>query len=205
MNSNVSIVRCKSYETELVYSAVKEALRLLGGITKFIRPKSRVLIKPNLLLPVEPNQAITTHPEVVRAIVKILKEIDCKLFLGDSPTAWIKSSEDFNLLYRKTGIYDIAIQEDVKLVRFDNPFWLKNFALTGWLKECDYLVSLPKFKTHNLTILTGAIKNLFGLVCGKYKLELHKRYTDEKSFSNMLLDIYDLIKPALTVVDGIIS
>jgi Pyruvate/2-oxoacid:ferredoxin oxidoreductase delta subunit len=66
-------------------------------------------------------------------------------------------------------------------------------------------VSVPKFKTHNLTLLTGAIKNLFGLVSGTFKIELHKNYFEDKAFASMLVDILKEVKPALTVVDGIVA
>jgi len=99
----------------------------------------------------------------------------------------------------------VAEQEGVKLVDFGHPVWKKNFPMTKWLDFCDYFISLPKFKTHNFMILTGAVKNLFGLVSGVYKIELHKRYPAQKDFAKMLVDIYEITKPALTIIDGIVS
>ncbi|MCX5710694.1 MAG: DUF362 domain-containing protein, partial [Candidatus Omnitrophica bacterium] len=69
----------------------------------------------------------------------------------------------------------------------------------------DYLVNMPKFKTHEFTLLTGAIKNLFGLVWGTFKTELHKNYFKPENFAKILVDVYQNSKPALTVVDGIIA
>jgi ferredoxin len=73
------------------------------------------------------------------------------------------------------------------------------------LDNCEYLVNLPKFKTHDLTLLTGAIKNLFGLVSGTYKTELHKKFFEKDDFANILVDIFQEAKPALTIVDGIVA
>jgi ferredoxin len=67
------------------------------------------------------------------------------------------------------------------------------------------VVNVPKFKTHDLTLLTGAVKNLFGLVSGTFKTELHKTYFKKEEFAKILVDIYELVKPSLTVVDAILA
>lgn len=203
MKSKVSIVRCTNYDAALVSQAVKEAVDLIGGITNFIRPQSRVLVKPNLLMAKGPEAGITTHPEVVRGVVKLLKGIGCRIFLGDGPCAWGTQIEDVDEVYEQTGMKALSEEEGVELVKFGQRRWHEKFPLTGWLDHCDYLVSVPKFKTHYLTILTAAIKNLFGLVSGTYKTELHKNYFGEKEFSGIVVDVYQEARPALAVVDGI--
>ena len=70
----VSAVRCRTYETDLIDAAVRRAVGLLGGMEKFIRPGARVLIKPNMLAAKSPDKAVTTHPEVVRAAVRLVVE-----------------------------------------------------------------------------------------------------------------------------------
>ncbi len=205
MNSRVSLVKCKSYEPNLVQGAIRKAIDLIGGITGFIKPESGVLVKPNLLMAKEPEFGITTHPEVVRAVIKILKEINCKIFVGDSSDVWGNQIEDADEVYLRSGIKKISEEEGVELVKFDKRRWHRKIPLTTWLDDCDYLVNLPKFKTHNYTILTGAIKNLFGLVPGTYKTELHKNNFNLNDFSKMLVDIYETARPTLTIVDGIVA
>ena len=205
MSAKVSIVRCNSYTGSLVWEAVKKSIDALGGINNFIKPQSRVLVKPNLLMAKEPEFGITTHPEVVRAVIKILKEINCKIFIGDGPSVWGAQSENVEEVYERTGLKRISEEEEVELVRFDKRRWRGKFPLTTWLDNCDYLISVPKFKTHELTTLTGAIKNLFGLVSDTYKTELHRKYFDASDFSNILVDVYEEAQPALTVIDGIIA
>lgn len=205
MNSKVSIVKCGTYQPSLVQEATRKAIDLIGGIPSFINPESKVLVKPNLLIAKEPEFGITTHPEVMRAVVKILKEIGCLVYLGDSPSVWGNQIENVDEVYERTGMKRIAQEEGVALVKFDKRRWRGKFPLTTWLDNCDYLLNLPKFKTHDLTILTGAIKNLFGLVPGTYKTELHKNYFGANDFSKVLVDIYQEVKPSLTIVDGIIA
>ena len=197
MNSQVSIVRCRSYDPCLILEATRKAIDLIGGIANYIKPEKRVLIKPNLLMAKEPEFGITTHPEVVRAIAKI--------FIGDAPNVWGGQIENIDEVYERSGVKRIAEEEGIEIVKFDKRRWRGELALTTWLDDCDYHISIPKFKTHALTILTGAIKNLFGLVPGNYKLELHRRNFQKEDFANMLVDIYEEAKPALTVVDGIVA
>lgn len=203
MKSQVSIVRCTTYQPGEVQAKVKEAIGLLGGVTAFIKPGSKVLVKPNLLMAKEPEYGIVTHPEVVRAIIKILKEISCNIIVGDGPSVWGREIENVDNVYLVSGIKRVCTEEDVELVKFDKRRWRGEFPLTTWLDECDYCVNVPKFKTHEFTLLTGAIKNLFGLVSGTYKTELHKKHFKPRDFSRMLVDILAQAKPALTVIDGI--
>lgn len=205
MKAKVSIVKCGSYEQQLVCEAVKKAVDLIGGISAFVKPASKVLLKPNLLMAKEPESGIDTHPEVVRAVIKVLKEINCEIFVGDSPSVLGDQLDKIDEVYEKSGIKRICEEEGVSLVKFDKRRWHGKFPLATWLDECDYLVSVPKFKTHNLTLLTAAIKNLFGLVVGRYKIELHKNYFNTPDFTKILVDIYQEVRPGLTIVDAIVA
>jgi uncharacterized protein (DUF362 family)/Pyruvate/2-oxoacid:ferredoxin oxidoreductase delta subunit len=153
----------------------------------------------------EPEAGITTHPEVVRAVIKILKDINCKIFVGDSPSVWGEYIKNVDKVYELTGIKKVCSDEGVELVEFDKKRMRKKFPLTSWLDDCDCFINIPKFKTHELTILTGAIKNLFGLVTGTFKTELHKNYFSIEEFSKVIVDIYAEAKPSLTIVDGVMA
>jgi len=205
MNAKVAVVKCDSYEPAIVRQAIRNTVGLLGGVTNFVKPGSSVLVKPNLLMSKGPECGITTHPEVVRAVIHILKEINCKIIVGDGPSVWGKYVENVDEVYEITGIRKVCQEEGVCLVTFDKRRMRDKFPLTVWLDECGYLINLPKFKTHELTLLTGAIKNLFGLVSGTYKTELHKNYFEPAEFAKILVDIYQQAKPALTIIDGILA
>ena len=205
MNAKVSLVRCKDYNPSLVQEATKKAIDLLGGISSFIKPGSSVLVKPNLLMAKEPEFGVDTHPEVVRAVVKILKEINCRIYLGDGPSVWGNQSENIDEVYERSGMKQLSYQEGIELVKFDKRRWRGIFPFTTWLDNCDYFISVPKFKTHDLVILTGAIKNLFGLIPGNYKMELHKKFFFPEDFAKILVDIYEEARPTFTVIDGIVA
>ena len=144
MSAKISVVKCSSYEPALVEQAVRRTIDLLGGITNFVKPGSRVLVKPNLLMSKEPECAITTHPQVVRSVIHILKEINCKIIIGDGPSVWGQYIENVDKVYEITGIKKVALSEGVQLVNFDKRRMRDKFPLTAWLDECDYLVSLPR-------------------------------------------------------------
>ena len=203
MDSQVSIIKCASYNPGLVEVSVRKAIGLIGGITHYVKPGAKVLVKPNILMAKEPESGIDTHPEVVRAVLRVLKENNCHIFVGDGPSVWGKEIEDVDEVYRRSGIAEVCHEEKVELVKFDKRRMRRKFPLTTWLDHCEYLVSIPKFKTHELTLLTGAIKNLFGLVSGTFKTELHKNYFQAADFAGIVVDIYAEAKPALTVIDGI--
>lgn len=217
MKSQVSIVKCSTYSREELFLKVKQAVELIGGIEKFIKAGSKVLLKPNLLMAIEPEAAITTHPEFVRSLIRLLKEIDCKIQLGDGPSVFGGYTEDILKVYERTGIKRIADEEKIELVIFEKRFMPAlpaclparqagrqgYFPLTTLVRECDYIVNLPKFKTHNFMLLTGAVKNLFGLIPGASKLECHKNFFQQEKFAEVLLDIYQAVRPALSIVDGI--
>jgi len=205
MSAKISVVKCDGYDPKITEQAIRKSLELLGGITQFIKPNSSVLVKPNLLMSKPPEAGITTHPEIVRSVIRILKEINCKVIVGDGPSVWGKYIENVQEVYETTGIKKVCREEEVALINFDGRRMREKFPLTVALDECDYLVNLPKFKTHELTLITGAIKNLFGLVSGTYKTELHKNYFEPEEFAKILVDIYQAAKPALTIIDGVLA
>ena len=204
MRSQVSIVKCQTYHPEKLYACVRKALDLLGGIGQFIKPGDKVLIKPNLLSAATPEMGIDTHPEFVRAVIKILKETRAELFLGDAPSVW-GDPQDVENVYEKSGVKKVADEEGVTLVKFNKSIVRGGYAFTDWIEKCNRVVSLPKFKTHDLMTLTGAVKNLFGLIPGVLKTELHRKALRSDEFGKVLADIYALAKPTISIIDGVVA
>ena len=71
--------------------------------------------------------------------------------------------------------------------------------------EADLVINLPKLKTHVFSLYTGAIKNLFGVVPGSRKRDLHCRAPGIVDFSQVLVDVLELVQPGLTIVDGVLG
>ncbi len=206
MSEKVSIVKCSSYDKELVYKAVKKAIDLIGGLK--IKRNSKVLIKPNLLRPRHPKWQVTTHPEVIRAIIRILKQNKCKVYVGDSPGF----HEPF-VTARVCGILDVCEQEKVPFVDFrkkksylyKDAVFMKRFDLTDFIDKVDYIINVPKLKTHVMMGATFAIKNTFGFMVGLNKSRMHFKLAEKEKFASMLVDLNNFIKPSLNIMDGVIG
>lgn len=204
MISKISVLKCPDYRPDNVERVVRESIDKLGGIAAFIKPGSRVLLKPNLLMPIEPEKAITTHPEIVRAIIRVLKDIQAQIFIGDTPSVWGKK-EDVAIeeVHRRTGMLEVADKEGARLIDLRQINFQKGLPLAGFLNEVDAVINIPKFKTHGFMVLTGATKNLFGLIPGLSKSQMHKEYFKPEEFAGMLVRVYEAVKPVLNIVDAI--
>ncbi len=201
--TQVSIIKCQDYNPTNILTAVRRSIDLIGGVSDSIAPGQRVLIKPNILSARRPEEGVTTHPEVIRAIITILKEVQAEILVGDSPSCF--SDKDIDEIYKASGIERLCKEEDVKLIRFSQVVQIDGIPIAKALKEVDYIISAPKMKTHNLTVLTGGVKNMFGAVVGGHKLSLHLKFSDPVSFSSQLVDIFSHVKPQLTIMDAVVG
>ena len=74
MSHTVAIERAGSYRPDVVQPALARLLEPLGGMASFVKPGERVLLKPNMLAAREPERAVTTHPELLRGVVRLVRE-----------------------------------------------------------------------------------------------------------------------------------
>ncbi len=206
-SSDVSFVRCSDYTTDSISSAVRRSVDLLGGIGAFVQPGNRVLLKPNLLKARPPEAAVTTHPEVVRAAIRLVHEAGGTALVGDSP-----GMGSLQKVAERTGILDVITEEGAHLVEFDAALQIKNtgrfqqFEIARAVREADAIINLPKLKTHGMTTLTGAVKNLFGCIPGKRKVQWHfSTGVNRDLFMRMLVELYAVLDPRLTIVDAVIG
>ena len=200
--AKVAITRCDSYDAGKVFDAVKRSIDLLGGIDAFVKPGMKVLLKPNLLSARAPEDAVDTHPEVVRAVVRLVKGARAVPFIGDSPGGYGKNIDE---IFEKSGIKRISEEEGVELQRFTVSRFVNGIPIARQVFDSDRVISIPKFKTHSITVLTAAIKNMFGAVVGLYKAECHSRAPKEEDFSRIIAKVHSIARPHLTIVDGITS
>jgi uncharacterized protein (DUF362 family)/NAD-dependent dihydropyrimidine dehydrogenase PreA subunit len=209
MKTTVSIVKCQTYDEKEVQKALRRSIDLIGGIDSFVKKGDRVLLKPNLLYGKSPEKAVTTHPSVVKGMIQIIQEVGGIPFLGDSPG--IGSAKR---VAEKAGIKEVADSLGCPIVEFNRPVLpperkgkvFKNFEIDQSVFEADVMINLPKWKTHAQMLLTLGVKNLFGCVPGPRKALWHlKAGEDHKIFAQMIVDIYQVIQPSLTILDGIIG
>ncbi|MGI6208828.1 MAG: DUF362 domain-containing protein [Anaerolineae bacterium] len=204
----VSIRRCQSYDRSEVERAVARALEDLGGFRAFVQPGETVLVKPNLLVASAPDKAVTTHPEVVRAVILGCQEAGAQVWVGDSPgvgsPARVAERCGIMDVCRETGASFTALT-DARSVPFPDGRVAKSFMLAEPVVQADKVISVAKLKTHGLMVYTGAVKNLYGTLAGIEKARLHVSYQSPLVFGRMLVDLYLAVKPVLSVVDAIVG
>ncbi|MDO4553213.1 MAG: DUF362 domain-containing protein [Bacillota bacterium] len=207
--SQVALVPCADYDEDRVYLALKTGLALLGGVEQFVRPEEKILLKPNLLRSASPERAVTTHPAVFSAVARILREAGCRdLRWGDSP-----GIGDPEKTASACGIAAAASRHQIPAADFRTSVptsfpqgrQLKLFELCRGALEADAIISLSKMKTHQLTIITGAMKNSFGCIEGLHKGVQHTQFPDIREFSEMLADLNLFLGPRLHIMDGIVA
>lgn len=205
---SVGCSRCCSYDREEVKEAVAEAITLAGGFPEL---PSRVLIKANLLSPSDPSAAVTTHPEVVRAICDIISGRGVEdIRIADNP-GYIFRHQDRELLCR-TGMNDIQDEGIAKagLLSTDgfmevdpqNAVSLRSMRVSRMILEAPFVLNASKLKTHVETEITGAIKNMFGISDTETRKKAHGVRSHE-FLLNAVIDLFQVKVPDFCIMDAI--
>lgn len=211
MRAIVSVCSCADYAQEHVDRAVEESVSLLGGMAAFVRPGDRVVLKINLLQAVSPEAHVTTHPTVVSAVTRLVQQAGGHPVIADSPGAGVRYAEGpLRRTYEKTGMARVAAETGAELnfnteavpVSCESGL-IRRFEVIRPIIDADVVINLPKAKTHSFMLLTGAVKNLFGVLPGFTKPGYHSKLKDAERFAAMLVDLVDLIQPRLTIMDAV--
>lgn len=205
--SRVAVTACASYGTSDVETALAETLEALGGIGAFVKAGQTVLIKPNLFSAHPPAHAVTTHPEVVRQIVLLCARAGAgRIWVGDSPVGMKSESE----LWSRTGM-DTAVAgtpaelKSWQVKQAGLPCGDDVLAVPEWYREVNAVISLAKLKTHALTTMTCALKNVYGIISGPAKSQFHVKYPSPLAMGSFLVRVHAALKPDLTIADAVIA
>ena len=204
---SVSLIRANSYQTPVLKDYLTTLLDPFGGMTAFVKPGQKVLLKPNLLTGSRPTKECTTRPELVYTVAKMVIEAGGKPFLGDSPA--FGSAKGVAIA---NGYQSLLEELNLPIVEFHGKRYqiinedFNHLLLSKEAMEADVVINLPKIKSHVQLVLTLGVKNLFGCVPGKMKAWWHlEAGKDVNRFSTMLAETAKAINPTLTIVDGIIG
>ncbi|MFH1541786.1 MAG: DUF362 domain-containing protein [bacterium] len=204
---SVSLISCQTYNQP----EVDQAIQSLGLIDKIVKPGQKVLLKVNMLMGAAPEQAITTHPAIVAAVIKEVKKAGGIPLVGDSSgnplSDYMQTMAQcgFVQVCQKYGAGVLSFQQDgiVDVPSPSNNKKIKTIKLAKAVLDVDVIINLPKLKTHGWTLYTGAIKNLFGLVPGFYKSRYHLYAPQPFEFAKTLVDILEITKPQLHILDAV--
>ncbi len=203
----VALLKVNSYQEELVKESIVTGLSLLGLKGDFFDEK-RVLLKPNFLAASPVEKAVCSHPAVVGGIASVAQEMKGRVEVGDSPGfgSVFKVAESCGVAatLKELNVPLVSFEDNIE-ASFPEGEVCKTFPLARRVNEVDKIISVARLKTHNLTKYTGAVKNLYGCISGRHKASLHLRYNEIELFSRMLVDLLGAVRPALSLVDGIVS
>lgn len=205
--AKVAVVRAQNYELSELKATMEKALALLGGLESFVPKGARVFVKVNLLPPPSPpERAIITHPTFTEAFLSLLREITPHIVVGDD----VHEGRSFDVggyreMCRRLGVELLNLRErGFEELKLDGGV-LRSVFIAKAVREAEVVVNLPKLKTHALTTFTGAIKNFYGVIPTGLRTALHGEHPQPAEFAKVLVDIFSLVRPALTVMDGVVA
>jgi len=208
----VSLHKCTSYDDDKVYESLKMALLDLGGLKSMISAGNVVALKPNLLLPQSPDNCATTHPSIVGAAGRLVKEAGGIPIVVESPGG-LYNKTVLKALYKSCGIsavcekYDIELNFNTDVIKktTDCLGRKRSFNVLRPLVDADFIINISKLKTHGMMVFTGAVKNMFGAIAGVEKATHHMNMPDYNAFADNIIDICETTKPGLSIMDGVLA
>jgi uncharacterized protein (DUF362 family)/NAD-dependent dihydropyrimidine dehydrogenase PreA subunit len=212
MNNKVYAVSCPTYEE--AEEKMRVLLNMLGGMSQFVKPDEKIVLKVNLLQGVAPEKAVTTHPKVVTAAGRLVKQAGAVPIIADSPGAGLPyNKKTLDRVYRITGMHQaaeatgIAVNFDAgyQSIKYPQGKLLKNFEVITPVLQANGVINLCKFKTHTLMSMTGAVKNIFGVIPGYAKPGYHGLMQQKAQFADMLLDLAAYVSPSLSIMDAVVG
>ncbi len=202
--------KCKDYEDVRIVEYVHKILE--GTFPNEDFNGKTVFIKPNLLTRRTPEQAVTTHPVLVKEVCSYFISKEARVIIGDSPGG-PNSISYLRSVYKTTGMswaaeesgaelnFDLTPQKvSVKIKSMNREVQLLKVVM-----ESDYLINMPKLKTHGLTVITGGPKNLYGCIPGLMKAKYHLELSDVENFCELIIEINEFLNPHITIMDAIVG
>ncbi len=208
--SIVSVAATPDYTDETVYAAVCRHFEALN-VAEDLKPGMKILLKPNLLYGKKPEAGVTTNPAVVKAVIRWLTQRGFNNVVVAESSGGLFNAEYMRSVYSVSGYRVPGIAEYLNrdftfgTRHTAEGFTVKSFNLITPILEADYIINLPKLKTHAMTTVSAGVKNLFGTIPGLQKPDMHRRYPELGSFVRMLCELCETVRPNVTLLDAVDS
>ena len=181
--------------------SVNKAVKLIGGIERFVRPGESVVIKPNIAFASPSALGATSNPELVAQIVKLCYKAKAKrVYVTDNPI------NDPASCFRLSGIGQAASEAGAKIILpkedyFSNTTLKGGKLINNWpvffepLKKADKLIGVSMIKDHQRSKASMTMKNWYGLLGGR-------RNIFHQDINTIIAELAMLMKPTLVILDG---
>lgn len=209
--SRAYLIRQADYTIEELTEAVDRMFTAFGLYEK-ITPGRQVILKPNLVMKSAPEEAIITHPNLVAAVALCVLKRGGKVLVAESGGG-VYNPTVMKSVFRGCGYtaaaeqYGFELYTDCRSRAAELPNGVRCSTLEViemYVRPHDaVIIDIAKLKTHGMLGYSGAVKNLFGVVPGLMKPELHCRYPEKEPFSEMIVDLCEYVCPDFAIIDGI--
>lgn len=203
----VNIYKCQNYEYENIKKAMDQTIASFD-VLKNIKKGTKVVIKANLVSAMKPENAVVTHPLLLKYLYDYLINKGASVVIGDSPSGMFTETA-LNNIYKATTLNELGLNLNHNFNKVSTTFKdaevLKIFDYDEFLKDADIRINFSKLKTHAMMGMSASVKNLFGCIPGTTKLEYHYRFPNHDDFANMLIDINEYFKMDVNIIDAIVG
>ncbi len=210
LRSSVFIGRAGSYQDDLA-RVIRSGLVELGLSRDRFRDKI-VLLKPNFVEPSSEAPWVCTHPALVAAAAEVFLGWGVReLFIAEAPG----HCRDSQLVLETAGC--LPVLRDYKIdfadLNYDDVVFKRNrlgftklekFLLPKTLERADWIVSMPKLKTHHWAGVTLSLKNMFGVLPGVH-YGWPKNVLHHAGINESIIDLNAVVKPNLAIVDAVVG
>jgi uncharacterized protein (DUF362 family) len=183
--------------------ATRKAIDLLGGMSRFVKPENRVVIKPNMSFPNPPEMGSTTHPDVIAEIISMCIESGASsVKVIDNPLRndelCVERTGMGNLadLYPKCSVHAIADKRFFKELSIEKGVDLKKTMIMKEVLKSDVLITAPVAKSHSATGVSLSLKGMMGLIHNRSEMHLNM------DLNTAIVDLCTLLSPDLVVIDA---
>lgn len=209
----VSLLQQDNYDLLTLKETIFQSLNNVIDLKEHFKDGKKVLIKVNAVSNLKADFGYTTNPVFLQALIQVLKDYDVDIYVGDNPPF-----KELKQVLKGNGMFTVIEEENVKIIdnvpstiiKTSTPLKFPEFNVSKNFMEMDIIINIPKLKTHSLSYLSCAQKNLFGFIYGLQKANWHVKASDPHQFGCMINDLYKAItesfsgKPLLHLVDAIV-
>lgn len=208
----VSFYFAKDYDPVTIKEIVEKIIADHGGYKRLFSKGKKVVIKPNLVVKKKPDGGATTHPAILEAVLMCLLPHTHDITVAEC-SGGPNTEALMRAIYRETGIqevcdkYNVPIHYQMNAVEVTpaEPLIARKIEVLDVFTTADVFINLAKMKTHSLTTVTGAAKNLYGVIPGLRKVEQHANHPGIRDFAALICDINKVLPTDLSIVDGILG